>query len=218
MPDKNNDNNDDEINQIKEVKNLNSKQKNFSTLFTTKKTGRKKKDSNEIGIHNKYCKDHIIPKIKTKIINALMTFINEIFSSNGFEEKLVQITGDRAKNTNTLYNRQLLEKSLKEFFSVPVTKKNGKKYKEDHNIKILDKIYNAKDPVVNSVLDRTFLECMKHFRGSESYFALQGLEKYYDLTIQQFEDDELYVEKFNKILFDYEKIFAERQVRKKQET
>ena len=82
----------------------------------------------------------------------------------------------------------------------------------------MDKIYNAKDPVVNNVLDRTFLECIKHFRGSESYFALQGLEKYYDLTIQQFEDDELYVEKFNKILFDYEKIFAKRQVRKKQET
>lgn len=217
MPDQNNDNIDDEINQVKEVKNQNSKQKNISTLFTTKKIGRKKKDSNEIGIHNKYSDDHIIQKIKTKIIYALMNFINEIFSSNGFEEKLVQITGDNAKNTNTLYNRQLLKKSLKELFSVPVTKKNGKKYKEGHNIKILDKIYNANNPVVNNVLDRTFLECIKHFRGTERYFALQGLEKYYDLTIQQFEDDELYVEKFNNILFSYEKKFEKRQTRKKQE-
>ena len=130
MPDKNNDNIDNEINQVKEVKNQNSKQKNISTLFTTKKMGRKKKDANEIGIHNKYFDDHIIQKIKTKIICALMNFINEIFASNGFEEKLVQIIGDSAKNTNTLYNRQLLEKSLKELFSVPVTKKNGKKYKD----------------------------------------------------------------------------------------
>lgn len=217
MPDKNNDNIDNEINQVKEVKNQNSKQKNISTLFTTKKMGRKKKDSNEIGIHNKYFDDHIIQKIKTKIICALMNFINEIFASNSFEEKLVQIIGDSAKNTNTLYNRQLLEKSLKELFSVPVTKKNGKKYKEDHNIKILDKIYNENDPFVNSVLDRTFLECIKHFRGTESYFALQGLEKYYDLTIQQFEDDELYVKKFNDFLFNYEKKFEKRQTRKKQE-
>lgn len=183
------------------------------TQFTTKKRGRKKKDSNEKGEHDKYAEDHILSVIKTHIIFYLMTFINNIFSSNGFKDKILQIKGERAKNNTTLYNRDLLKMNLKDFFSVSISKKNGKNYEEDHNTKVLDKIYNMHNPVVNNVLDRTFLESIKHFRGSEWCDALSGLEKYYHTIVKKFEKDEKYVAIFKDKLSKYETIFDEKQAR-----
>ena len=103
--------------------------------------------------------------------------------------------------------------NLKDFFSVPISKKNGKNYEEDHNTKVLDKIYNMHNPVVNNVLDRTFLESIKHFRGSEWCDALSGFEKYYHTTLKKLENDEKYVALFKEKLSKYEKIFDERQAR-----
>lgn len=211
IPDQNNNNgnhNGDHQVQVPEP-NPNSS----TTQFTTKKRGRKKIDSNEKGDHDKYAEDHILSVIKTHIIFYLMTFINNIFYSNGFEDKILQIKGERAKDNTTLYNRALLKMNLKEFFSVPISKRNGKSYEEDHNTKVLDKIYNMHNPVVNNVLDRTFLECIKHFRGSEWCEPLSGFEEYYQTTIEELETDEKYVAKFKETLSKYEKIFDERQAR-----
>ena len=186
---------------------------NSTTTLTSKKRGRKKKDSNEKGDHDKYAEDHILSLIKTHIIFYLMTFINNIFSSNGFKDKILQIVGERAKDNTTLYNRALLKMNLKEIFSVAISKKNGKNYEEDHNIKVLDKIYNMQNPFVNNVLDRTFLESIEHFRGSKWCEPLSGFEKYYHTTIKKLEKDEKYVAIFKEKLCKYEKIFDERQAR-----
>ena len=211
IPDQNNDNGSH--NEDHQVQDQEPNPSSSITQFTTKKRGRKKKDSNEKGDHDKYAEDHIFSVIKTNIIFYLMTFINNIFSSNGFKDKILQIKGERAKNNTTLYNRDLLKMNLKDFFSVPISKKNGKHYEEDHNTKVLDKIYNMHNPVVNNVLDRTFLESIKHFRGSEWFVPLSGFEKYYHTTLKKLEKDEKYVALFKDKLSKYETIFYERQAR-----
>ena len=105
VPDQNNNNGNH--NENHQVQDQEPNPSSSITQFTTKKRGRKKKDSNEKGDHDKYAEDHIFSVIKTHIIFYLMTFINNNVSSNGFEDKILQIKGERAKNNTTLYNRAL---------------------------------------------------------------------------------------------------------------
>jgi hypothetical protein len=110
--------------------------------------------------------------------------------------------------------------TLKELFSVPISGKNGKIYyaNPNHNKEVLDKIYKEQNPIVNSVLDSTFFECIKHFRGSEFKYALIGLEDYYNIIIQELKEkyEEDYVKKFEKVLLNYENEIKQMQSKKKQ--
>lgn len=191
-----------------------------TTIIKKKKFGRKRKRSLEKGKHNKYTVDHIVIKIKTHMIKFLMTFINVIFSLKGYEDQILQINAERAKNNTIEYNEKLLKMTLKELFSVPISRKNGKIYyaNPNHNKEVLDKIYKEQNPIVNSVLDSTFFECIKHFRGKEFKYALIGLENYYNIIEQELkeknEDD--YVNKFKEVLLNYENEIKKMQSKKKQ--
>jgi small nuclear ribonucleoprotein (snRNP)-like protein len=147
-----------------------------------------------------------------------MTYINVVFSKNDYEDIILQINAERANNNTIEYNEKLLKMTLKDIFSVPISTKNGKKYKPEHNINVLDKIYKEQNPFVNNVLDSTFLECIKHFRGSEYKYALDGLEKYYNITLQEIEEkyEEDYVKKFKKVLLNYETKIKKMQSKKEQ--
>ena len=71
---------------------------------------------------------------------------------------------------------------------------------------------------MNSVLDSTFFECIKHFRGTEFKYSLLGLENYYNIIIKElkkkYEDD--YVKKFKKVLLNYENKIKKMQSKKEQ--
>ena len=184
------------------------------------KLGRKRKRSNEIGEHNKYTVDHIVLKIKTHLIKCLMTFINVVFFSHGYKDKILQINAERANNNTIEDNEELLKMTLKDLFSFPISAKNGKIYTENqnHNKEVLDKIYKEENHFVNSVLDSTFFECIKHFRGTEFKYALLGLEDYYNIIIQELEEkyEEEYVKKFQEVLLDYETKIKKMQSKKEQ--
>ena len=190
----------------------------FQTTIVKKK-GRKKKRSNERGEHDKYTTDHILHKIKTRLIKYLMSFINDVFLSNGYKDKILQINAERANNNTIEYNKKLLKMTLKDLFSVPISVKNGKIYyaNQNYNKEVLDKIYKEENPFVNSVLDSTFFECIKHFRGSEFKYALLGLEDYYNIIIEELEEkyEEDYVKKFQEVLLDYETKIKKMQSKKK---
>jgi hypothetical protein len=191
-----------------------------TTIIEKTKLGRKLKRSNEKGKHNKYSVDHIIHKIKTHMIKYLMTFINNIFSNNHYKDKILKINAERANNNTIEYNEKLLKMTLKELFSVSISGKNGKKYYDNpnHNTEVLDKIYKEQNSSVNNVLDSTFSECIKHFRGTKLKDALLGLEDYYNEFINKLKEknEEDYVEKFQKVLLNYENEIKQMQSKKKQ--
>lgn len=191
-----------------------------TTIIKKTKLGRKRKGSNEKGNHNEYTVDHIILKIKTHMIKFLMTFINDILSQNDYEDIILQINAERANNNTIEYNEKLLKMTLKELFSVPISGKNGKIYyaNQNHNKEVLDKIYKEQNHFVNRVLDSTFFECIKHFRGTEFKYALIGLEDYYNINIQELEEnyEDDYVKKFQKVLLNYENEIKKMQSKKKQ--
>ena len=191
-----------------------------TTIIERTKLGRKLKRSNEKGKHNKYTVDHLIHKIKTKLIKYLMLFINKIFSNNHYKDKILKINAERANNNTIEYNEKLLKMTLKELFSVPISGKNGKKYyaNPNHNTEVLDKIYKEHNSSVNKVLDSTFSECIEHFRGTKLKDDLHGLEGYYDELINKLKEknEEDYVEKFQKVLLNYEHEIKQMQSKKKQ--
>ena len=191
-----------------------------TTIIEKTKLGRKLKRSNEKGKHNKYSVDHIIHKIKTHMIKYLMTFINNIFSNNHYKDKILKINAERANNNTIEYNKKLLDMTLKELFSVPISGKNGKKYyaNPNHNTEVLDKIYKEHNSSVNKVLDSTFSECIEHFRGTKLKDDLLGLEDYYDELINKLKkkNEEDYVKKFQKVLLNYENEIKQMQSKKKQ--
>ena len=153
--------------------------------------GRKRKHSNEKGIHDKYCHDNLFQKIKLLFIKILKDFINEkiyeIYSGNigfgFFAKKIFPINKEAINNCKVSFNRALVDKSLGDIFSNKLNNKFSH-YKLDHNITIINELKNEPDmersEKINNLLNLTFLNCLEHFRGSKIYDGLEGLEKRYD--------------------------------------
>ena len=57
-------------------------------------------------------------------------------------DKIVQINGEQFKNTHVNFCKELLNYSIKDALSFPISNKYKNKYSEDHNIIIIEKYYN----------------------------------------------------------------------------
>ena len=57
-----------------------------------------------------------------------------------------------------------------------------------------------------SILERTLLECLEHFRGRKYYAELEGLENEYETVINNMKSKETneYIDYFEKFLFVFE--------------
>lgn len=117
-----------------------------------KTKGRKKKEDTMIHDHNKNSEDNIIKKIKAKITNYLISFINKVINSSFSEEKIKsyskKIKDDKEPETdnlikNLIYNKTIsiikkeqnlkfLKMSLKEYLLIDISKK----FKIIHKIQI----------------------------------------------------------------------------------
>ena len=60
----------------------------------------------------------------------------------------------------------------------------------------------------------TFFQCLEHFRGTERYEALDGLEIEYENVIEDMNDDLNYKNNFIEHLKNYEILFRNKKPRK----
>ena len=201
---------------------------NQSNGILRQKRGRKTKKSvgNE-GVHDKYSDDNLTLKLKVKLFEAILNYINnnfkEIPSINNKNilvcEKpfLVKIKQKVIKNINVKYSQDLFNSKLKDIFSLDISKKI-KKLKPSYNRDLINKIYEEKEQTkIISILNKTFLECLEQFRGSKNYEELEGLEKYYDDVINEFNakgESQDYIEKFKYIANTFEKTYQEKKAKK----
>ena len=94
------------------------------------KAGRKKKNSFEVGNHNKYTADNIIRKCKTVMINILFNFINKTIKDTykkGYEnswghKKLMKMNQSQIISSSVQENKSFLNKKLKDIFSENLSK------------------------------------------------------------------------------------------------
>ena len=197
--------------------------------------GRKKKNSGEKGVHNKYSEDNIIRKIKQNITNALRIFINfkikeyldlSKITINGTKHKkmeIIKIKQDQVIDSDVDKNKKLLNKTIKDYLSVKISG-NFSNYPEDFNELLIQKLYEIdKGKKVVCILEMTFLESLRYYRMDKNimedpkYFCLKGLENHFlELKNELLEDnDELYYDKFIYYIKNYETIILKKNGRPK---
>jgi hypothetical protein len=171
-----------------------------------KNLGRKRKNSAP-GKHNKNSPDNIIRKIKSKLFSAILLFLN--ISIKG-KYRLYKLKQEIIKDIGIKNNRELLNCKLKVIFSNEISSKYIN-YGADNNKIVIEKIYkDNKDLKTIKILEKTFLECLEHYRGTKYFNELAGLENEYKTAIKEFEDkneSNKYIDNFKNLVNNYEKYY-----------
>ena len=226
----NNENYDEEIQSSKLV-NFPFFQKNMDLIDNVQenakeklKAGRKKKNSFEVGNHNKYTSDNIIRKCKALIINILFNFINKTikniykksFENSWKPKKLMKMNQSQIIKSRVKDNQSFLNKKLKEIFSENLSLRCSK-YKIDHNKNLINELLNEKDEIkqlfFNDLFNLTFLDCIEYLRGSKNIYCLEGLPKYNEIC-EKLNGDEDYKESFKCYIDNFENIIKNKKSRK----
>ena len=186
-----------------------------------KKRGRNPKES---GKHNKFSDDNIRRKIKRILINELQEFINNKINDfhdknigqGFFKKKLLPMSQKQISDASSLFNKEFLNKSLKDIFSENISTRN-KTLPLNFNKRVIEKLINEQDETkrvyFQNLFSLTFIQCLRHFRGEDRINELSGLngidkiqEKY------NFNDD--YFETLTFYFFNYENITNNMRIKK----
>ena len=187
------------------------------------KLGRKRKNSNEKGAHNKYSKDNLIKKCKSILLNNLSNFINnyikKIYKDNNNKKKIKRqlLKLNQEIISDTKNSKELLNKTLKEIFSQDISKKY-KKYEKNYNKNLIDDLLNEeneeKRKKFNALFDLSFSKYLNHIRGSKKIDILQGL-KSLDIICNKFEGDNEYLGEIKYYINNFVEIISTQRNRKK---
>ena len=217
-------------------------QKNVLYILETKKElkqksflGRKKKNSGEIGEHTKNSEDNMIRKFKPRLKNALKDLINSRIKENirfpdniinGQKYKTIEILDinqKQAKDTSVEMNRELLQKTIKDFFSVDISG-NYSNYPKNFNELLIKELYKKeKGEKVTCILEKTVLESIKYFRKDEdvindpNYSCFKGLEKSFEDFKQELliKNNEKYTNNMIYLIENFENIYYNKRSRAK---
>ena len=208
---------------IFDIKKIKSKKYN---LLGRKRLSEKNTNDNKEKEHTKYAFDNTVRKIKSKLFQAILNLLNNTLEE---ESKFSQIKDRKRKipirkqsflkinqkiisDTTVKNNLDLLNKTLKEIFSEPVSLrlKDYSIYGLNYNKNFIMKIEgDEKRKKTNEILNMTFFQCLEHFRNSKSYEALNGLEQEYKNLIEEMKKTEKddYVQNFVSYLNHYEVLY-----------
>ena len=176
-----------------------------------KMLGRKrliKKDENENennGVkHSKYDFDNVVRKIKSNMFDILKNYLNKSLKEEEGEilpkekqrkrkidfntECFLKIEQNTVVKTNVNENLELLNLPLRDIFSRNVSEKAVKfsSHGLEHNKYFIEQLkHNERKKRTNEILDMTFLQCLKHVRGSEYFESLRGLEEVIQLKLKK---------------------------------
>ena len=208
------------IDNILENENITEK-KNLSLAHTKKALGRKRKNSEEKGIHNKYCEDNILRKIKSTILFYLLDFLNIVINKiyDGkigkglFKKELKKL--NQKQIVDTKRNQLFLNKSLKDIFSEDISSKFTN-FPPNQNKTIIENLLNERDlekrQKFKNLFSLTFLNCLEHYRGTKIFIELKGFEKY-DNIEEKFRDDKEYIKLFKYYISCFEEIIRNKRHR-----
>ena len=186
--------------------------------------GRKKANSNQVGIHNKFCDDNLRIKCKHIILSSLMDFINkkiyELYDGNigqGILKKKLYIINNKQKsNTIVQYNKDFLNKNLKDIFSEKITARCTN-ISPDFNKILIQNLLDEKDEekknYFNKLFNLTFRQCLNHFIEKEIIYELIGLETINE-ALNKYNENLEYKQCFEHSLKNFEETILKKRSRK----
>ena len=172
--------------------------------FESKKIGRKRKDDNSNGEHNKDSEDNIIKKIKAKSICSLLKFTNELINSSfdkekikSYVKKMKNIKGDKEPQKEDLIkdlnykktvdetkrgiNLKFFDMKLKDFLSIEISPKYSTYPNLSNKIVINEIINNEKDNrilmfILNDLTFEDYIDIYIHKKDLNSFKKLDTNE------------------------------------------
>ena len=210
--------------------------KEKKTLKRKRNRTKNNKNNNGEKKHTKYAFDNIASKIRTNLFKGILVVLNKSLedqdspreekcytskSSGKIETKMrdrsfYKINIDEYGKT-VQGNLDLLKMPLRQIFYQDCSEKY-KNY-QNNNKNLLNEISgNSAFNKTNQILDMTVLQCLEHFRGTQRYDVLDGLEIEYQRLIKKFRDDQEekdYIEQFKEGLKNFEKNFQGKKSYKK---
>ena len=207
------------------LNNFKKKEKLFNITKEPKKKKKRgrKKSSSMGGKHTKFSYDNMTRKFKRVFFESILNFIKSSMkkvqtSANKYiKPSLLKIKQHFISDTNVNFNKDLIQKKLRQIFSNNVSNKYSN-YGLDYNRKLIEKIYNEKiQTKVIGILEMTFLECLEHIRGSKYYEQLEGLENVYEIVIKELENKENdeYMANFKEFVNRFEQYYENKRSREK---
>ena len=202
-------------NQIKSDKN----EKKKKSLL-----GRKRKGDSGIGSHSKYSDDNLRRKCKHLVLDNDLKFLNEQIEEkyngnigHGIFVKQLLIINQKQKSDNTIQsNKDFLKKTLGEIFSENISSKYTT-YKPCHNKLLINELKNEKDEDKKNYFKKlfsiTFIDSLKHFRGTENIDELKGMKGFNDIK-SKYKDDTDYLKSLEYYIMNYEEILNKKRIRK----
>ena len=199
--------------------------------------GRKNKNSEEVGKHTKHSEDNKIRKIKRIFRDDLLEFINNKiatlkinildinFDHEQYKGKKIEIkktTPEQINDTSVDGNKDLFHKTIKDFFSVQISP-IYRMYPPNFNALLIEKIYQIdNEGKITSILDKTFLECLKYYRKEKftkkknNYECLNGLETKFEKSKDKLmeSNDKQYTDDVIRLIQEYDIIYFNKTARK----
>ena len=184
--------NEEEINFGKKKRNREIQESDNITILignkTKNKRGRKTNKTKNIEEHDKMSPDNIMKKIKAKIFQYPVYFLNNLLDEN--EDKLCKLNHDITKRLNRKQDLNYLKMSLKDIFSNKISGKY--KYQSDFNKKLIERLLNNQtDNTILFAFNMSFGDWFDIFTHKKSLTEI--INKY------NFINDEIF-------FVDYEKI------------
>ena len=191
--------------------------------------GRKLKNSDESGDHNKFSDDNLSRRCKHIILDKLYCFINYLIKNiyNDFNlpdenrKILLKISQRQAINSKVDYNINFMNKKLKDIFSDNISTKY-RRYLPQHNKILIEELLNEKDEtkrvLFEKIFNLTFLDCLKHFRGEINIKELEGFAKLNEVCeeFKKEKDWEYYKRQFKYFIYNFETIIMSKKNRNRQ--
>ena len=221
--------------------NLNFTQNEFKPNF---KRGRKRKEDNIKGAHNKFSQDNIMRKIKSFFLNSCFELINKSIKNKQIQ--LLKLNSEIGENLKRDYNLKLLDTTLKNlFFDSKISLKYRKKIKTYYNLnkKIIIKIFQEnKEKEAIQLLNLTYKELFQIFRkkledidldlkikindieilkGNDFKDILNFIEEIREKEINKNEEKQnidIYLENIKNLCINYENWFSGKKGRNRKKT
>ena len=174
-------------------------------IFTLKKSslGRKRKNSGRKGLHNKYSRDNVIRKIKSKLIKLLINVINQLINKlynenigyGPFIKKILPL--NQSQIINSKNDNEFIYKTMKDILSDKIT---GKFYNycPEHNKNLIELLLNEEDiqkkEIFENFFNLKFIDCLEHYIGKAKITILKGMETLNEtcINIMIIDNDENY--------------------------
>ena len=176
-----------------------------------KKKGRKSKEdnskSNEHSVHTKKKEDNIMRKIKVKLIEFFVKFLNDSLKDK--TEIFYKIDKSISENLKRDFNLKLMEQTLLYIFSTSGI--NGR-YKNHSNVALIQKILSeGKEEETIKLLNKKYIEVVYMIQENHLDEFLRTIERK-EINMEKSSVDE-YMNSLKKVFMEYENWFKDKKGR-----